>query len=193
MIKIGILGDIGSGKTFISKKFGFPVFNADNQVKKIYKKNKNCYKKLRKIFPNYILSFPVKKKQLINAIYNNKNNIKKINKIVHPIVRKNLNKFLSKNKGKKVVILDIPLLLENEIKIKDLVLVFVEASKKNIFKKLNKRKNFNIEIFNILKKTQFSNKYKKNKANFVIKNDFRKDKIKKKIDLLKEKILINRY
>ena len=193
MIKIGILGDIGSGKTFISKKFGFPVFNADNQVKKIYKKNKNCYKKLRKIFPNYILSFPVKKKQLINAIYNNKNNIKKINKIVHPIVRKNLNKFLSKNKGKKVVILDIPLLLENEIKIKDLVLVFVEASKKNIFKKLNKRKNFNIEIFNILKKTQFSNKYKKNKANFVIKNDFRKEKIKKEIDLLKEKILINRY
>ena len=54
MIKIGILGDIGSGKSFIAKQFGYPVFNADKEVKKIYKKNKNCFKKLKKNFPNYI-------------------------------------------------------------------------------------------------------------------------------------------
>ena len=48
MVKvIGILGDIGSGKSFVAKKFGYPVFNADKEVKKIYKKNKSCYKKLR--------------------------------------------------------------------------------------------------------------------------------------------------
>jgi len=188
MIKIGLLGDIGSGKTFISKKFGFPVFNADDEVKKIYRKNKYCYKKLKKIFPNYIVSFPIKKKELMKAIYFNKNNIKKINQIVHPIVRKNLFKFFSKNKGKKAVILDIPLLLENKIKIKNLTLVFVDANKKSILKKLKKRKNFNIKIFNILKKTQFTNNVKKDKANFVIKNNFKKEKIKKSINLLKEKI-----
>tara|TARA_B100000029_G_scaffold516333_1_gene628772 strand:+ start:551 stop:1126 length:576 start_codon:yes stop_codon:yes gene_type:complete len=188
MIKIGILGDIGSGKTFISKKFSFPIFNADDEVNKIYKKNKNCYKKLKKIFPNYILSFPVKKEELMKAICYNKNNIKKINQIVHPIVRKNLNKFLLKNKGKKAVILDIPLLLENKIKIKNLILVFVDANRNNILKKLKKRKNFNIKIFNILKKTQFSNNFKKDKANFIIKNNFKKKKIKEKINLLKEKI-----
>ena len=188
MIKIGLLGDIGSGKTFISKKFGFPVFNADVEVKKIYRKNKYCYKRLKKIFPNYIVSFPIKKKELMKAIYFNKNNIKKINQIVHPIVRKNLFKFFSKNKGKKAVILDIPLLLENKIKIKNLTLVFVDANKKSILKKLKKRKNFNIKIFNILKKTQFTNNFKKNKANFVIKNNFKKEKIKKSINLLKEKI-----
>ena len=188
MIKIGLLGDIGSGKTFISKKFGFPVFNADDEVKKIYRKNKYCYKRLKKNFPNYIVSFPIKKKELKKAIYYNKNNIKKINQIVHPIVRKNLNKFFSKNKEKKAVILDIPLLLENKIKIKNLTLVFVDANKKSILKKLKKRKNFNIKIFNILKKTQFTNNFKKNKANFVIKNNFKKEKIKKSVNLLKEKI-----
>ena len=188
MIKIGLLGDIGSGKTFISKKFGFPVFNADDEVKKIYRKNKYCYKRLKKNFPNYIVSFPIKKKELTKAIYYNKNNIKKINQIVHPIVRKNLFKFFSKNKGKKAVILDIPLLLENKIKIKNLTLVFVDANKKSILKKLKKRKNFNIKIFNILKKTQFTNNFKKNKANFVIKNNFKKEKIKKSVNLLKEKI-----
>ena len=188
MIKIGILGGIGSGKTFISKKFGFPVFNADDEVKKIYRKNKNCYKKLKRIFPNFISSFPIKKKELMKAIHYNKNNIKKINQIVHPLVRRNLNKFLSKNKRKKAVILDIPLLLENKIKIRNLILVFVDANKKNILKKLKKRQNFNVKTFNVLKKTQFTNNFKRDKANFIIKNNFKKDKIKKKVNLLKEKI-----
>ena len=48
MIKIGIIGDIGSGKSFVSKQFGFPIFNADKEVNKIYKKNKNCFKNLKK-------------------------------------------------------------------------------------------------------------------------------------------------
>ena len=66
MIKIGILGDIGSGKSYIAKKFGYPVFNADYEVNKIYKKNKKCFKKLKKKFPNYNLSFPIKKKNFQN-------------------------------------------------------------------------------------------------------------------------------
>ena len=48
MLKIAILGDIGSGKSYISKQFGYPVFNADDEVAKIYKKNKNCFYKLKK-------------------------------------------------------------------------------------------------------------------------------------------------
>ena len=54
MIIIGVLGEIGSGKSLVSKQFGYPVFNADNEVNKIYSKSLNCYKKLRKKFPKYI-------------------------------------------------------------------------------------------------------------------------------------------
>ena len=43
--RIGILGDIGAGKSLVAKQFGFPVFNADQVVNEIYKKNKLCYKK----------------------------------------------------------------------------------------------------------------------------------------------------
>ena len=64
MIKIGILGDIGSGKSFVSKLFGYPVFNADKEVLNIYKKNKNCFKKLKKKLPKFIISFPIKKKTI---------------------------------------------------------------------------------------------------------------------------------
>jgi len=96
MKRIGILGDIGSGKTYIAKCFGFPVFNADLQVANIYKQNKKVFQKLKKELPNYFDSFPVKKKEIIDAILSNKKNLKKIIKIVHYEVRKKMNDFLKK-------------------------------------------------------------------------------------------------
>ena len=88
MIKIGIVGDIGSGKSFVARQFGYPVFDADKQVSKIYKENNNCFKKLKKKLPNFIKSFPIKKKELKKAVLNNKNNLKKIENIIHPEVKK---------------------------------------------------------------------------------------------------------
>ena len=63
MIKIALVGEIGSGKSFISKLFGYPVFNADKEVNHIYLNNIACFKKLKKTFPNYISSFPIKKEE----------------------------------------------------------------------------------------------------------------------------------
>ena len=189
MIKIGILGDIGSGKTFVANQFGYPVFNADIEVSKIYKNNKSCFKILKKNFPNHIFSFPINKKEISKLILSNKKNLKKINKIVHPIVRFKMNKFINKNKKKKIVVLDIPLLLENKIKKKDFTLVFVYAKKKQIIKNLKKRKNYNSRIIKILKLFQLSPKYKKKKSNFVIKNNFKMESVKKSVKLIKTKIL----
>jgi len=115
MIKICILGEIGSGKSFIAKQFGYPVFNADNEVGKIYKRDKKCFTKLNKAVPKYILSFPVNKKEILKSILSNQRNLKKIIKIIHPIVRTRMKKFIYKNRKKKIIVLDIPLLLENKI------------------------------------------------------------------------------
>ena len=71
MIRIALVGDIGSGKSYVAKQFGFPVFNADIEVKKLYKKSRKCYKRLQKALPNYITSFPVKKDRLSDAIIAN--------------------------------------------------------------------------------------------------------------------------
>ena len=75
MIIIGIVGDIGSGKSYVAKQFGYPVFNADNEVTKIYKNSKYCFRKLKDKLPKYIKSFPVNKTELMNAILANKKNI----------------------------------------------------------------------------------------------------------------------
>ena len=93
MIIIGILGDIGSGKSYVAQNFGYPVFNADYEVAKLYQQNKNIFNRLKAKLPKYINSFPIKKKEISDAILANKNNLKKIIKIVHFEIRKNLNNF----------------------------------------------------------------------------------------------------
>ena len=77
MIRLATIGDIGSGKTYVAKQFGYPVFNADNEVSKIYKKDRKCYKNLKKALPNYITNFPIKKNELKKAILSNQINLKK--------------------------------------------------------------------------------------------------------------------
>jgi len=78
MIRIGIVGDIGSGKSYVAKQFGFPIFNADLEVNKIYKKSRKCFKKFKKTFPNRIFSFPINRRELSQIVIENKNNIKKL-------------------------------------------------------------------------------------------------------------------
>ena len=187
MIKIGVLGDIGSGKSYVANSFGYPVFNADKEVSKLYRTDKKVFQKLKKILPNFFQKFPIEKNQVSSAILDKKQNLKKIVKIIHKEVRKKMLIFLKKNDHKQIVILDIPLLLENKINNKTYILIFVQSKKSEIQKRLKKRKNFNQNLFNKFKKIQLPLDYKKKKSNFIIKNDFRKTTVKKYVkDIIKE-------
>ena len=188
MIRIAVLGDIGSGKSHVAKLFGFPVFNADAEVAKLYRKSRKCHSKLKKILPNYITSFPVKKIELSKAIMANQQNLKKIIKVVHPEVRNRMNNFIKKNRNKKFIVLDIPLLIENKINKKNDILIFVDAKKKEINKRLKKRKKINTKI---LKKFQLALELKRKKANYVIKNNFKHNPVKKNVKRTIKKILLN--
>ncbi len=172
MIRIGILGDIGSGKSYVAKNFGYPVFNADVEVGKLYKKDRKIFNKLKKTLPKYIYSFPVNKNEISNAILANKSNLKKIIKIVHLEIRKKMHMFLKRNLNQKIVILDIPLLLENRINTENDILVFVLSKKIDIFKRLKKRKNFNPKLYKKFKNIQLPLNYKKKRSHFIVKNNF---------------------
>ena len=192
MIKVGILGDIGSGKSFIAKQFGYPVFNADEEVSKIYKNNKSCFIKLRNKLPKYLKSYPIKKEELIKAIIKNKKNLEKIIKIVHPLIRKKIQIFIKKNKKHKLVILNIPLLIENRINNKNFILIFVDAKKNELNKRLKKRLNYNKKLIYNFRKIQKPLKEKKKLSNYIIKNNFKLSSIKKNVKLIKNQILNER-
>ena len=189
MIRIAVVGDIGSGKSHIAKLFDYPVFNADQEVASIYKENKNCFKRLKKNLPKYFSVFPANKIQIIKAIEDSKKNLKKITKIIHPEVRKKLSIFLKKNKKRKAVILDIPLLLENKLNHKNDTIVFVQSKKSEIIKRLKERDNFNLNLYNQFKKIQLPLSYKKKKSDHIIKNNFTNKLVKISVKKILKEII----
>ena len=192
MIKISLVGDIGSGKTHISKLFKAPCFFADIEVKKLYRNNKKCFIKLKKKFPQFVRTFPIKKIELSKTIKNKFSNLKSISFIVHPFIRKKLIMFLKKNRKKKIVVLDIPLYLENKMYKRNDVIIFLKTKRKDVNSRLKKRKNFNQKLLNILRKSQLTLKQKKNRSNYVLVNNFNNVSMKRKVKILKTKILNDR-
>ncbi len=189
MIRIAVVGNIGSGKSFVAKSFGLPVFNADKEVSLIYKKNKFFFKKLQKKIPKFIKSFPIDKKEILSCILANNKNLKIITKIIHPIVRKKMNLFIKKNKKKKAIVLDIPLYLENRLNKKGDIIIYVDAKQKFINKRLRERSNYNKKLLKKFKKIQLKSNLKKKKSNYKIANNFNSQVLKKAVNNLKFKIL----
>ena len=188
MRRIALIGDIGSGKTFYSKLFRYPVFNADLVVSNLYQKDKFLFGKIKKKFPNKIRNFPLKKEELLNIIFQKHQNLNILGKLIHPIVRKKMKNFLKKNRKKKFVVLDVPLFLENKLNTKKDIIVFVEADKKRINQKLKKRKNINFKLINILRKNQLPLRLKKKKSTYIIKNNFVSNTAKKNVKMILKKI-----
>ncbi len=100
--------------------------------------------------------------------------------------------FFKKNKRKKMVVLDIPLLVENKLYDKNFYLIFVQSNRNEINKRLKKRPFYNKSIITSLRKSQRSLGYKKKISNFVIKNNFQLLSLKKNIKIIKRKILDER-
>jgi len=193
MIKICIVGDIGSGKTYISNLFSKNknlIFNADLEVNKIYNYNKNIFNKLKRKLPHFIKTFPTNKSEIYNAIVSNKSNLKKIIKIIHPEIRKKMNIFLKNNNKQKFVILDIPLLLENKLNKSEDVIVYVNAKKNILQKYLKKRAGYNQKIVKILKEMQILPKRKKELSDIVIENNFNPKKMRLRARQVLDSIII---
>ena len=187
MKKIGITGSLASGKTTASKILSSgrgPLFSADSTVKKLYQ-NKNFIKFLsKKLKINYDKSL---KKKLINILIKNQINLKKIEKIIHPLVRKEMMKFTKENKNRSIVFYEIPLLIESKLNKKFDVIIFIKAKKMTRLKRF-KAKGGNKKLFEILNKKQLSDKKKINFCDHVVTNEGNKK-------ILKENLLdiINKY
>ena len=100
MIKIGITGSIGMGKTTVSKMFralNIPVFDSDEKVREILEGNRYVIDKISKIWPEAVFITEAKKRInkniLSNKIFYNCSERKKLEKIIHPLVRKERNIF----------------------------------------------------------------------------------------------------
>jgi len=170
VIALGIVGEIGSGKTYVSKVFkhyGYNVFNADKVVHKIYKKNKSINKKISRIFK--LSEKKLNLKDLANIIIKNPFKLAQLNKIIHPAVKKKLLNFIKKNKKEKLIVLDIPLLLETNFKYFADIIVFVDTANK-MLARFRKKRKISAKLIHVLEKYHLNKERKKAMSDFVIKN-----------------------
>jgi len=187
MIKIGITGSIASGKTTASKILSYkrgPLFSADNFVKKLYKNNN--FKRL--LTKEFNLEKKSNLKRLLkNKILKSKENIIKLEKLIHPRVRKEMKKFSIQHKRKSKVFYEIPLLIESRLMNYFDIIIYIRAKKKIRIRRFKDRGG-DLKIFNMLNKNQLSDKKKINFADHVVVNE-------KNLKFLKKNLLgiINFY
>ena len=193
MVRVGILGSVGSGKSYVANIFreiGFNIFSADNEVANIYKNNKIINKKISKFFKLKLYKSKINKQELRAFLKKNPNKFRFLNKIIHPTVRKKLDFFLTKSKKNKLVVLDVPLLVENKMFNFVDIFILVKTGSSSFLSRIKKRKNLDKQFLNILKKQQASAKIKESYADFIIYNSS-KNKVKLQVKNIIDKILLN--
>jgi dephospho-CoA kinase len=187
MLKIGITGSLSSGKSTVSKFISagkYPIYNADKEVAKLYKDIKFILK-VKKLFK--LKSTKKIKAEVKKLIIYNKINLKKIEKLIHPLVRKRMILFMKKNRQKKILIFEIPLLIESKMKKFFNITIFVKSNK-SVRKKRYFLKNKGKKLFDFLDNAQIKQNIKSKLCDYVVNNN-------KSLNLLNKKIkyIMNNY
>ena len=183
MMIIGITGSIASGKSTVARliaKKKYPLFSADKVVTDLYKNN-NFINLLVKKF-----KLDTKKKikpQIQFLAKKNKKKLTKLESIIHPLVREKMKNFLKIQS--KVVILEIPLLIENKLNKYFDKIIFVDSKKETRLKRYLKR-NYDKKLFEILDKRQLPVVNKKKKCDLIVNNNYSIAILKKNIKKIVE-------
>ena len=175
MIKIGITGSLASGKSTVAKYISsskYPLFSADKVVQKIYNRDK-FISVIRK-------KFKIKQKKDINKL-------RILEKVIHPIIRKDMQSFIKSKKNKKLIFLEIPLLFESKLKKYFDVVIFVSAKRKSRIRRYIAKGGERF-FFNLLDKRQMRSEQKIKLSDYNLKNN-------NSLKLLKKnaKILLSKY
>ena len=174
VIKIGITGSIGMGKSTVSSIFrnnNIKVWDADFEVHNLYKKGKEGYNSIISIYPELKDKVEINRKKVSSLLRENKIDLKLIEEIIHPLLIRSREEFIKKNKKDKLLIFDIPLLYETKAYIWLDYVINVFCSKKNQIERLKQRENFDIKKINYLISKQISVNQKNKKADYVINTD----------------------
>ena len=188
MILIGLTGIIGSGKTlalnfFKSKKI--TVFSADEEVKKILEK-KIVKDRIYKKFPSVFSKKKINKNKLALIVFSDKKKLNYLEKIIHPLVKQKKRNFLNKNKKKKIIVMEIPIIFEKKSKKNYDCIILMNTNKKIQHQRVMKRKNMTSQLLKKIMVNQIADK-KKKYADYIINNNGTKNKTRK---ILKE--ILNR-
>jgi dephospho-CoA kinase len=177
MKKIGITGQMGSGKTFISMKFAtlnVPVLIMDQVVKQLQNTNEELISKIKKRFPGSYDGNVMNKKFMIKKLFfdDTGENLKDISDIVKPFLREELDKFYQEHQNKKYVLVESALIYEYGFQDQFDQIIFVNSDSQVRKKMAMKRDQISSKEYDRRMKTQLPDKFKIEKSSWVIENDY---------------------
>ena len=193
MLKVGITGGIGSGKSTVSRFFSelrVPVYDSDQRAKSLMQHDDSIIIKIKKEFgDNSYLNNQLNRSYIAEIVFKNELKLKQLNAIVHPVVRTDFNNWLSQNSNSKFVIKEAAIMIESGA-YKDLdKLIVVNANREQKIKWIKKRDNLLLEDIENRIQNQLSDEIRNQYADFIIENSSSKKDLKKQVLSIYNKLI----
>ena len=188
MILIGLTGGIGSGKSEVARLLtarGAEVIDADLIVRELQQPGAEVYEKMVELFGPEVVGADraLDRAEIAKKVFTDESLLKTLNQLIHPIVRRVMNERVESFRSTdKVVVLDIPLLVENPREGLDGVLV-VDLDSELAVKRLVEQRNMNVDDARARIAKQATREQRLALANHVIDNSGDRDELSQKVDL----------
>ena len=176
MLKIGLTGNMGSGKTTVSKIFeilGVPVFYADDAAKEVMITDGDLINSIKSAFGevSYLDDGSLNRKHIAAIVFNDDIQLKKLNSMVHPAVFKAFDAWVKNQDGTPYILKEAALLFESDsYKFCDYT-IMVQAPLETRIQRVMRRDGFSRDEVERRNANQFSDERKTQLADYVIKND----------------------
>jgi dephospho-CoA kinase len=170
LIKIGLTGCIGMGKSTTLKMFqneGVSTWSADEAVSRLYAKGGKAVLKVQALTPESVVNNAVSRENLREEVKKRPEILLSLELIVNPLIKTDRERFLCSNSEHRAVVLDLPLLFENKMESDFDIIVVVSASEMEQKERVLSRNTMDIKLLNIIKSKQISDKEKRSRADFV--------------------------
>ena len=185
MVKVGLTGGIGSGKTTVSNfllEHGIPVYNSDSQGKKLMNTNLELINDIVNIFGESVYNNGILNTNLLSSIvFSDPEKIKQLNNLVHPKVAEDFNQWVGKNNNQPILIKEAAILIESGAYLNMDKIILVISKKSNRIKRVSKRDNSDLESIEKRIKFQLTDDEKIQYADYIIENNSSLDDLKHEV------------
>jgi dephospho-CoA kinase len=175
MIKVGLTGGIGSGKTTVSNfllDYGIPVYNSDNQGKTLMNTNLELKNDIISLFGESVYDNGILKTNLLSSIvFKDPKKIEQLNNLVHPKVADNFNQWIGKNNNQPILVKEAAILIESRAYLNMDKIILIVSEKSTRINRVSKRDNSDLESIEKRINLQLTDNEKIKYADYIIENN----------------------
>ena len=175
MVKVGLTGGIGSGKTTVSNfllDYGIPVYNSDSKGKTLMNTNLELKNNIVSIFGERVYDNGILNTNLLSSIvFNDSTKIEQLNNLVHPKVAQDFNQWVGKNNNKPILVKEAAILIESRAYLNMDKIILVVSEKSTRINRVSKRDNSDLESIEKRINLQLTDNEKIKYADYIIENN----------------------